>query len=428
MYRRSAGMLVAVMLMASACSGHAAGPAPSTVPRFATVILSDDPHGGADKDVFAPNTPKISIRFTLAEVQQGTSIKSDWIEEPDRQMGEESLVAKTPDDEGSFVLPQPVGCVPPPGLCGFPIGAYRVDLFIGGRLATTKHFRVEGTADVFRPQPPGPSRTPGPSPIPGPAASPAPGPSPVAAPSPAPGPLPTPGPSPSPLAGIGPIVFARGVSADVKPIDPTQQFPLGIMQIYAVFQVGGLKADDVIHYVLYWGTDRPVDEQQTATQFFQGAPKQGPHKLTLHRSAPWPLGSYRLELSLNGTVVQTGTFEVVAIAGLGPIVFARDVSPDGTPIGPSTQFPAGIGEISAVFHGAGLKADDVIDAVWYRGPERVGSPQRQTAVEFLGGGQQHGWIIIWKGFSPGWRPGSYRLELSLNGKVVQTGAFEVLPQ
>src|SRR6266513_6486764 len=98
-------------------------------------------------------------------------------------------------------------------------------------------------ADVFRPQPPGPSPTPGPSPIPGPAASPAPGPSPVAAPSPAPGPLPTPGPSPTPLAGIGPIVFARVVSADVKPIDPTQQFPLGIMQIYAVFQVGGLKAD-----------------------------------------------------------------------------------------------------------------------------------------------------------------------------------------
>ena len=201
------------------------------------------------------------------------------------------------------------------------------------------------------------------------------------------------------------------------------------MRIYAIFDVGSLKADDVIRYVLYWGTDRPVDEQETATQFFQGPPRLGPHELTLHRSAPWSAGSYRLELSLNGAVVQTGTFEVVAMAGLGPIVFARDVSTDGTPIGPGTQFPAGIGEISAVFCGEGLKADDVIDAVWYRGQERVGSPQRQTAAVFFGGGQQQGcWITISKGFSPGWTPGSYRLELSLNGKVVQTGAFEVLPQ
>ena len=42
---RSTGVLVAIVLMASACSGHTAGPTPSTVPRFATVILSDDPQG-----------------------------------------------------------------------------------------------------------------------------------------------------------------------------------------------------------------------------------------------------------------------------------------------------------------------------------------------------------------------------------------------
>jgi hypothetical protein len=36
------------------------------------------------------------------------------------------------------------------------------------------------------------------------------------------------------------------------------------MQIYAIFELKGLKADDVIGEVLFWGTDRPVDKKLTA--------------------------------------------------------------------------------------------------------------------------------------------------------------------
>ncbi len=232
----------------------------------------------------------------------------------------------------------------------------------------------------------------------------------------------TPGDSPFASAEpqIGTIIFARGVSSDGKPIEPGRQFPLGVMQIYAIFDVRGLKADDIIREVLYWGPDKPVDKKLTAAQLFGGPPKDGSYPLTLYKSAPWPAGSYRLELSLNGTVVQKGTFEVVAKAGLGPIVFARDADADGTPTGAATQFPAGIGSISAVFHGEGLKAGDVIEAVWYRGTEKVADHQ-YPAADYAGAP----WIVIDQGFSPGWTPGSYRLELRLNGAVAQTGTFDV---
>lgn len=423
MHWRSAGTLVAMMLLA-ACGGHTAGTAPSNGPRFVVAILSDDPQGATEKTVFAP-TATIYALFTLADVSKGTTIKSAWIREPNKEIDEDSLVTTTSDDRGYFVLRRPVGCAPPPGPCGSPLltGAYRVDLFIGGRLVMVKHFRVEGSAGALSaPQSPGPS--PIPPPLPTPMPSPAPAPSAPPAPlTPEANPT-SPGPSPNlSSARIGPIVFARGVSSDGKPIDPARQFPLGIMQIYAIFELRGLKTNDVIGEVLYWGSDRPVDKKLTAMELFGGPTKEGPYPLTLYKSAPWPAGSYRLELSLNGTVMQKGTFEVVAKAGLGPIVFARDAAGDGTPIGAATQFPAGIKKISAVFHGEGLKANDVIGTVWYRGTERVAG-QKFPAADFVGAP----WIVIEQPFSSGLTPGSYRLELSLNGTVVQTGTFEVRPQ
>ncbi len=55
------------------------------------------------------------------------------------------------------------------------------------------------------------------------------------------------GPAPgTPVPRVGSIVFARGASSESKPIDPSVQFPAGIDKIYAIVEVEGMKADDVL--------------------------------------------------------------------------------------------------------------------------------------------------------------------------------------
>jgi hypothetical protein len=120
--------------------------------------------------------------------------------------------------------------------------------------------------------------------------------------------------TPAPAARLGPIVFARGMSSDVKPIDPGPKFPAGTNQIHAIFTADGLKADDILGDVLYAGTKKVLDEKKTASQVLGRAP--GTHDTIAYNfsysAGGFPAGPYRLELSINGKVVQTGTFEIAA--------------------------------------------------------------------------------------------------------------------
>jgi hypothetical protein len=126
---------------------------------------------------------------------------------------------------------------------------------------------------------------------------------------------PAPPPTPAPAgARLGSIVFALAMSSDLKPINPGPKFPAGTSQVHAIFTADGLKADDVIGDTLYAGTKRVLEEKKTASQVLGRAP--GSHDTIAYNfsysTGGFPPGSYRLELSLNGKVVQTGTFEILA--------------------------------------------------------------------------------------------------------------------
>lgn len=85
--------------------------------------------------------------------------------------------------------------------------------------------------------------------------------------------------------------------------------------------------------------------------------------------------------------------------------------------------PAGINEVYAVLEVENLKPDDVIVGVWYRGTERFWEQKLPAADIFRTAKRKVTWIAIHS--DAGITPGSYRLELSLNGLVVRMGSFEV---
>ena len=105
-----------------------------------------------------------------------------------------------------------------------------------------------------------------------------------------------------------------------------------------------------------------------------------------------------------------------------PPVFARGVSSDGSPIDIlPKRIPVGVHQIYAVVKFEGLTANDVMTATWYHGTQKILEPAAPGAT------RSYMWppdISFSTGAIP---PGSYRLDVSLNGKVVQTGSFEVLP-
>ncbi len=141
-----AGMLVVVMLTVAACGRGKTATTPSAGPRFATLILTDDPHRTTEKSVFTPDTQRIYIIFTLADVPERTTIKSIWIAEKaaddrDHKIDEASIVIGGRDNRGTLSISRPVS--------GWPAGKYRVDLSIADRPAITRLFRVEGTVSMF---------------------------------------------------------------------------------------------------------------------------------------------------------------------------------------------------------------------------------------------------------------------------------------
>jgi hypothetical protein len=120
-----------------------------------------------------------------------------------------------------------------------------------------------------------------------------------------------------------------------------------------------------------------------------------------------------------------GTYSL-AQGSVGPIVFARGEA-DVEPVDASDRFGEGIGIVYAFFEFKGLSAGDILSGVWYQDETTV-LTQATTLGQVLGvtGEVAKGKLYFSILFDDGAAPGVYRLELSLNATLVQTGEFTVL--
>ena len=112
---------------------------------------------------------------------------------------------------------------------------------------------------------------------------------------------------------FGPIVFAEGVDAQNRPINPRASFPSGVTAVYALFDYNGVAAGTpytarwYMNDVMVFAEDHAWDLPATGS----GA------SALLANSNGFPDGQYRLELIIGGQVVQQGTFSVGGVP-VGP--------------------------------------------------------------------------------------------------------------
>jgi hypothetical protein len=108
-------------------------------PRYSDMVLSDAQDGAA-KATFAPQTPKLFLRTKLVDVPTGSRVKSEWIAEktqaapPNYKIDSVEMKVGPMGNAANFNFSKPTA--------GWPVGDYRVDLFIDDKLASQVKFKV----------------------------------------------------------------------------------------------------------------------------------------------------------------------------------------------------------------------------------------------------------------------------------------------
>jgi len=109
-------------------------------PRYDETVITDDKESKVEKNVFLPETPNIYVLATLADVPTETTVKAVWIAEktdaapPDYEIDRTEMKAGGPMNEVKFSFSKPDA--------GWPVGDYRVELYIGAEMVKAVRFRV----------------------------------------------------------------------------------------------------------------------------------------------------------------------------------------------------------------------------------------------------------------------------------------------
>lgn len=106
-----------------------------------TAIVTDDPASGKSKTSFESDVPQLYFLFQIRGLKSGDQIRCVWIAidvgdaaDPNTQVDDRTLTANGDSDDGEFSVSKPTD--------GWPVGKYKVDLYVNDELATSIKFTV----------------------------------------------------------------------------------------------------------------------------------------------------------------------------------------------------------------------------------------------------------------------------------------------
>ncbi len=136
----SLALLAALVIGCSSPSGGDSASKEPSGPAYKDIVLTDDETSKAPKATFSTDTPKIWVFFGLEGFPAGSKIKGVWIceksegIEPNYKIDEAGLTVGPPLNTGNFSLSKPA--------TGWPVGDYRVDLYIGEQIKEGVKFKI----------------------------------------------------------------------------------------------------------------------------------------------------------------------------------------------------------------------------------------------------------------------------------------------
>jgi hypothetical protein len=134
-----ARMLVPILL-AAAFGGFYPADTDAASPRYADLVLSDA-KGGPPKSTFKPQTEKIFLHANLVDVPSGAKVRSDWIAVNTNGAAPANYKIDSVELKiGKLVNSVDFNFSKPTK--GWPVGDYRIDLFIDDKPATNVKFTV----------------------------------------------------------------------------------------------------------------------------------------------------------------------------------------------------------------------------------------------------------------------------------------------
>ena len=130
-------------------------------------------------------------------------------------------------------------------------------------------------------------------------------PAPVVTPAPAPAPVAPPPAAPAPVA-FASLTVGDQIDAATKNVLSSKKVFAKTDTIYAAVATTGTAANAVISAKWTYGDGQLVNEEA------QTIAPTGPATTTFHIAKPdgWPVGSYKVEVTLNGAAVASESFEV----------------------------------------------------------------------------------------------------------------------
>ncbi len=218
---------------------------------------------------------------------------------------------------------------------------------------------------------------------------------------------------------VAQVTFAKAVDAAGNPQGAGVRFPSGTDVLYAVFDYGNFREGDSFEYI--WRQDGFQLYRDKVVWRFG---REGSTWVNVFKDGGLDDGYYELEMRLDGERlfqdgVVIGEAAPPGTGTFGPITFAAGVSDDGQPLDPGTVF-SGVKEVFAFFTGEKMTNGAVWSRKWYLDDELVAEKE----AVWNGGESEEMWVsIVAKERLP---EGRYRLELFVEGELVQSGSFDVV--
>ncbi len=224
---------------------------------------------------------------------------------------------------------------------------------------------------------------------------------------------------------FGNITFAAGMTASGKPVDPLSHFPEGVTRIVAVFPYDGIKPGTAWRAECY--VDGKLKEELTTAELWDES-GSGTYSLGIVRADGLSTGAWEMQLSVNSTVVQKGTFVVEKNAPgkpfFGPIKFAEGIADDlpVDPQPPNAKFRTGTSQVYAFFDAGYMTNGMAWRREWYRDGNLL--PDYSKSLAWDGDESESDW---WTKLSMvgALTPGTYELRLYIQDRLVQLGTFKI---